>query len=488
MNEQEFADLFSEQLDWMLQGNDPAAVPPVDDLAELLNLGDHLSRTQFQASSVAQAAFQSHLAGWFSLANGGSPMTILGLSKAWFISIIVTTVVVIAGLGAIVVLVNTVSVIVPVGQGTPAPTDEATVEPTDEATAEPTDEATDEATAEPTAEPTDEATPEPTGEPDDDIDDRDQPPPTIIFVSNITIITLCQGAYSTSTSVVNYGQQPLTDAGLVWEVIEGAEFVEQVNVASDSFATDPGNNLTLAAGDDSPIEIQPNFANFSQIDIDQEVDLDVQVEVNDDWWSQPDGSEIRVRLSVENRIEINSQPDNGGRGDHNRGHGNDRDRHDDDNPGRGRQQDADADADSTGQVITIVKQGSSWVTLRGPVHPFDDQSVLIDGSVVVITNCTGQPTTIPDGSDVEIIGEVQPDGTIVAINITIIDITIINGDLDSGVPGADDGDDGGSEITGGGGGGSRGGSRGDHDRGHGNDADGHDEDNPGRSRGGSGGS
>ena len=84
MNEFQFADLFSEQIDRMLQGERPEGVSNVDDLQELLELGKHISQTQFQASTATQAAFQSQLTSWFGIANGGSPMTILGLSKAWF--------------------------------------------------------------------------------------------------------------------------------------------------------------------------------------------------------------------------------------------------------------------------------------------------------------------------------------------------------------------------------------------------------------------
>ena len=460
MNEQELADLFSEQIDGMLQGQTPNAGSGIEDLSELLTLGDQLSQTQFQAGAGAQAAFHSQLANWFGLANGGSPMTILGLSRAWFISIVVTTVVIV-GLGFIAVMVSTVVVAGPIVELPVWPTEEPTAEPTGEPTEEPTAEPTEEPTAEPTGEPTAEPTAEPTGEPH----------PIIIFISNLNIITLCQGAYTAQSTFVNIGHTPVPDAALVWEIIEGAEFVEGINVNSNNLEATPGNALTLESGEGNAVAIQPNFVNLGEIAAGQEVDFDLDVNVGDSWWEQPEGTEIRVRISIENRIEITLEDDEPG--DRNRGHGNDPDGYDEDNPGRGRGNHRHRNNSSYSQVITIIREGSQWIDLTGPAHHWGDQSLLINGNVVVINECTGLPPAMPPGANVHVIGHLLPDGTFIAINITVINITIINGEFESGVPQPGGSRGGGSEHHGGGGGG--GGSRGGGSRG-------------GGSRGGSGGS
>ena len=70
MNEQQLADLFSEQVDHMLDGESTAMPPNVEDLPELLDIvGQATSQTEFQAGSAAQATFQSQLAGWFGLSK-----------------------------------------------------------------------------------------------------------------------------------------------------------------------------------------------------------------------------------------------------------------------------------------------------------------------------------------------------------------------------------------------------------------------------------
>jgi hypothetical protein len=465
MDEQQLADLFSEQVDHVLDGESTAIPANAEDLPELLDfMRQSTTQTQFQAGSTAQAAFQSQVAGWFGLANGGTPMTILGLSKAWFISIIVTVVTVIGGAGLITVIATTIFAY-NVSSQLP-PTTEPTVEPTGEPTTEPT--------TEPTGEPTTEPTSEPTSEPET----PPAEPPTLIFVTNLVSVQLCQGTYTAQRTLVNYGDQPVTDAALVWNVIEGATFVDNVSISSPGLpeTSDEIQATTPDSAEDSLVSdeeiVQSGYVNFNPVSVEQDVNLDVNVKVNDAWWEQPDGTEIKVELAVINQVAylIN---DGYEYRDHNRGHGNDPDGFDEDNPGRSHRHHSDS---STSQIITIVKQGAQWITLTGPAHPDGQQTLLVDGTVVVINGCTGLPPTLPAGANVQVIGLLQPDGTFIAINITIININITDGDFNSGVPlpGHDDDDDGND-----GGGGGHGG---DHDRGHGNDDDHHDEDNPGHGK------
>jgi hypothetical protein len=71
MNEQQLADLFSQQVDPLLRG-EPSNLPSPgnEGLQELISLADELSRVQFQASPTAQAAFQSQLENWFGPTSG----------------------------------------------------------------------------------------------------------------------------------------------------------------------------------------------------------------------------------------------------------------------------------------------------------------------------------------------------------------------------------------------------------------------------------
>lgn len=480
MNEQELADLFSEQIDRMLQGERPDIPAEVDDLPELLALGNQISQTQFQASSTAQAMFQSQLASWFGLINGGSLMTILGLTKAWFVSIIVTAIAVVTGTGliAVIVIKSFISGPVSVLPASSTPTVTATEVSTGTVTATtvasgtlitPTMTTQPELTPTVTAEvtPTVTATVTPTTSFTGGL-------PTLIFYSDLYVARLCQGVYTARRTLVNYGTSPIADASLVWEVVEGAELVdgvvinspELIQVVNENVVT-PTNSLSdstvaasLVSATNDPLAIYSNYANFSSIAVGQEVTLDVKVDVNDAWWEQPDGTEIKVRLSVESAIDDYR--------DHNRGHGNDPDGYDEDNPGNSRRR---HDDDAYGQIVTIVKQGAQWITLTGYAHDYGDQTWLVDGHIITINDCTGLPLTLLPGSPVEVIGLLQPDGTFVAINIIIIntDITIVV--FDSGVPqpGGSKGSSKGGSKGGGGGscggskgncGGSRGGSRG----------------------------
>lgn len=62
MNEQQLADLFSEQIDRILQGETSHVAPDIDDLQELLELGNQILQTKFQVGSAIHAVFQSQLA------------------------------------------------------------------------------------------------------------------------------------------------------------------------------------------------------------------------------------------------------------------------------------------------------------------------------------------------------------------------------------------------------------------------------------------
>jgi uncharacterized membrane protein YgcG len=277
-------------------------------------------------------------------------------------------------------------------------------------------------------------------------------PPTLIFRGYIRIPRLCQGAYTIQRSLVNYGDSPVTDASLAWEVIEGAQLVEAVTInpaslmqAGDQAAPGPADSSANQNPDSPAEEISDdpvtfaNYADLPSIDVEQDLKLKVKVKVKEDWWEASSGTEIKVKLSVKSKLDLGREHD--GRADH------EPDRH----------------HREPGQIITIVKQDTKWVTLTGPAHHFDDQSLLVDGHIVALSSCTGLPLELPPGAKVKVIGLLQPDGTFIAINITIINVTIINGDFNSGVPvpGPDD-DDGGSRggSSGGSGGGSRGGSKG----------------------------
>lgn len=444
MNEQQLADLFSEQVDRLLNGEPVTVSSHNNELQELLDIvGKPTVNHQFQAGSAAQVAFQSQLAGWFGSINGGTPMTILGLSKTWFISIIIATVIIVGGGGLIAVIATSIFIAQPVGALPP------TGQPTTEPTTQPTDQPTVEPSAEPTGQPTTEPTAEPTTQPpndDDDDDGNNNNYPTLIFRSDLLVVQLCQGAYVSQRTLVNYGSQPVSNASLAWEVVEGPDLIDKVDIVSDALSQ-PFNQTSLAATSTSNANTTLNYANFNQISVEQEVKLNVKVKVKDEWWDKPDGTKIKVKLNVKNRVEFFNNDDDG---DHNRGHGNDPDGFDEDNPGRGHS-----------QTITIVKQGAQWVTLTGVAHSYGNQNLLVDGVIVATNNCTGLPPNFVPGSKVKVVGVLQPDGAFMAINIVVININLINGDFDSGVPvpGPDD-DDGGSSSSGGGGGGGGGGSKG----------------------------
>ena len=95
MNEQERADLLSEQIDRMLQGEPLDALSDADDVSSLLDLVQPLAEATFQPSTANQATFQNQLQNWNGPTDGGSSMTLFGLSQFWSICITIVTVVVI---------------------------------------------------------------------------------------------------------------------------------------------------------------------------------------------------------------------------------------------------------------------------------------------------------------------------------------------------------------------------------------------------------
>lgn len=80
MNEQQVADIFSEQIDRLLQGQEIALPANAGELRQLLGLSRQFAQIGFQPGPAAQAAFQAQLAGWF----GNGAATILGLPKLLF--------------------------------------------------------------------------------------------------------------------------------------------------------------------------------------------------------------------------------------------------------------------------------------------------------------------------------------------------------------------------------------------------------------------
>ncbi len=336
MEEQQLADLFSEQVDRMLDGESTAIPPNAEDLQELLDIvGQSTSQTEFQAGSAAQETFQSQLADWFGLANGGSPMTILGLSKIWFISIVVVIITVITGAGLITVIATSISVFSASSSLPPTPT------PTFTPTSTPTP------TLTPTPTPT--LTPTPTPEPDT--------PPTLIFLTDLYVAQLCQATYIAQRTLVNYGDSSVTNAALVWDVIEGGAFVDTVNINSPNLAETLDETENTASDSASPpaqetslvsneVMVQSGYANFSQLSVEQKVKLDVKVKVKDTWWKQPNGAKIKVKLAVKNKIKYRNDHKNSDQ--------------------------------SSSQIITIIKQGAQWITLTGPAHPYEEQSLLVD--------------------------------------------------------------------------------------------------------------
>lgn len=101
MNEQQLADLLSEQIDGILQGHQPVTPAGAADLQPLLTLGQQFSQINVQPTATAQAAFQSQLSAWFGSINGATATAVLGLSKTWLIMLTAAVITIGAALGVV---------------------------------------------------------------------------------------------------------------------------------------------------------------------------------------------------------------------------------------------------------------------------------------------------------------------------------------------------------------------------------------------------
>jgi hypothetical protein len=101
MNEQQLADLLSEQVDQLLAGQSPPDFQGPAELSELLTLGQEMSQLSFQPGPAAQAAFQAQLTGWFGAPGGGLATILPGTPKTWLVSFVAAVTLVGAGLGLI---------------------------------------------------------------------------------------------------------------------------------------------------------------------------------------------------------------------------------------------------------------------------------------------------------------------------------------------------------------------------------------------------
>ncbi|GAB4456928.1 MAG: hypothetical protein Kow0031_37950 [Anaerolineae bacterium] len=93
MNEQQLADIFSEQLDLLLN-EQPVTLPAeAAELQELLGFGQQFAGVQFQPSAAAQAAFQGQLATWFPTGagiSGAAAASVLGIPKNLVVILLVS--------------------------------------------------------------------------------------------------------------------------------------------------------------------------------------------------------------------------------------------------------------------------------------------------------------------------------------------------------------------------------------------------------------
>jgi len=130
VNEQQSADLFSQQLDRLVHGEPPTPPSPGDEgFQELLSLAGELSQVRFQASPIAQAAFQSQLESWFGPGSGptisgpkyGRWNTMPGKLIALIVSILIA--VTIGALTLVIAIMVVIRAVIPgATHGTPTPT------------------------------------------------------------------------------------------------------------------------------------------------------------------------------------------------------------------------------------------------------------------------------------------------------------------------------------------------------------------------------
>ena len=101
MNEQQVADLFSEQLDRLIAEEAVVDIPGIADLPGLMTLGQQLSEVSFEPAPAAQAAFQNQLTTWFGSSGGGYAPTIFGMSKLKFLGLVTAILAIGAGVGLV---------------------------------------------------------------------------------------------------------------------------------------------------------------------------------------------------------------------------------------------------------------------------------------------------------------------------------------------------------------------------------------------------
>ncbi len=89
MNEQQLADLFSEQLEQIFLGQEPPLSNESNDLSSLLDLGHQFTQADFILSPPQQVAFENQLTTWFGPTTITPPPTIFGIPKSWFINFMV---------------------------------------------------------------------------------------------------------------------------------------------------------------------------------------------------------------------------------------------------------------------------------------------------------------------------------------------------------------------------------------------------------------
>lgn len=120
MNEQQLADLFSEQLDRLLQGQEVTLPAEAGELHELLGLGQQFAQISFQPSVAAQAAFVAQLIAWFEVGAATGSAVIWGLSKLWVIGLSLAAATIGAGVGLLLLTVTVFNT--PEFDNTPQPT------------------------------------------------------------------------------------------------------------------------------------------------------------------------------------------------------------------------------------------------------------------------------------------------------------------------------------------------------------------------------
>lgn len=86
MNEQQLADLFAEQIDRLLLGEEVSVPAEAAELNELLALGQQLGQVQFQANAAAVASFEGQLATW--LKGTGMPAAVPGIPKTLLMGLV----------------------------------------------------------------------------------------------------------------------------------------------------------------------------------------------------------------------------------------------------------------------------------------------------------------------------------------------------------------------------------------------------------------